>query len=332
MFQPTPRYPCEVGQFKSIMVGLSFRNEFLCVLFNFILVFYYGLAHLKSASSDASVDSNVNGVYVELEGGVQLVYQVPKSSEALTGVLFVAHGCSHSATDWWPKSQNCSACIGLPVEGSIVRMALERNMAVVAVTSSNRQHKCWVMKSDKVPVINAIKYVYQKAGIIAETASVPLYLYGASNGGSFVGTFAQEAKFEGLVVSAICVQIMFIKIHRFDEDMIPALFIHMPLDTHTKKMVSSVIDQINKHSPNSAKEFLCLKKALLPTYFNDHGAVLTIADSAKLIKAFSYSGLLSPLNILLENPRETNWREVSTDKVSPNIFLKKFTVFETSHR
>jgi hypothetical protein len=300
----------------TIMAGATFRNLYIRFLLNVVLMYTCGFGQSKSLSQGTSTESNSNGIYVELEGGIQLVYQIPKSNKALTGVLLVAHGCSHSATDWWPKSQNCSTCIGLPVERSIVRMAIERNMAVVAVTSSNRQHKCWVLRSDKVPVITAIKYVYQKAGLTAETASVPLYLLGASSGGSFVGSFAQEAKSEGLIVSAICVQIMFIKIHRFDEGMIPALFVHMPLESHTKKMISSVIDQINRHSPNSAKELLCLKKAIEPTYFNDHGAALTIADSAALTKAFKDSGLLSPQHFLLENPRESNWREVSMLKFS----------------
>lgn len=298
------------------MAGATFRNRILHFLLNVVLLYTCGFAQSKSLSPGTSAESNCDGIYVELEGGVQLVYQIPKSNKALTGVLFVAHGCSHSATDWWPKSQNCSRCIGLPVEKTIVQTALEHNMAVVAVTSGNRQHKCWVLKSDKVPVINAIKYVYQKAGFIAESASLPLYLLGASSGGSFVGSFAQEAKSEGLIVSAICVQIMFIKIHRFDEGMIPALFIHMPLESHTKKMISSVIDQINKHSPNSAKELLCLKKAIDPTYFNDHGAALTIADSITLTKALKDSGLLSTQNFLLDNPRETNWREVPMAEVS----------------
>ena len=303
--------PVAVLLLVSVMADATFRNLCIRFLLNVVLMYTCGFAQSKSLSPGTSAASSSNGIYVELEGGIQLIYEIPKSNKALTGVLFVAHGCSHSATDWWPKSQNCSSCIGLPIEQSIVRMALERNMAVVAVTSSNRQHKCWVLKSDKAPVIAAIKYVYQKAGIVAETASVPLYLLGASSGGSFVGSFAQEAKSEGMIVSAICVQIMFIKIHRFDEGMIPALFIHMPLELHTKKMISSVIGQINKHSPNSAKELLCLKKAIDPTYFNDHGAALTIDDSAVLAKAFKDSGLLSPQNFLLENPRETGWREVA---------------------
>ena len=70
-------------------------------------------------------DGVVEGVHalVKLEGQeIELVYQTPervlnKSSVAL---LFLAHGCSHSATDFFDKSVGCARCIGLPIERRIV--------------------------------------------------------------------------------------------------------------------------------------------------------------------------------------------------------------------
>jgi hypothetical protein len=54
---------------------------------------------------------------------IELVYQTPdrvlgKQSRA---ILFLAHGCSHAATDFFDQSPTCPKCIGLPVERRIVR-------------------------------------------------------------------------------------------------------------------------------------------------------------------------------------------------------------------
>jgi hypothetical protein len=54
----------------------------------------------------------LNGTYELLKVGesdsVELVYQAPDNA---TAVLLLAHGCSHSATDWWPRGAHCDASI-----------------------------------------------------------------------------------------------------------------------------------------------------------------------------------------------------------------------------
>lgn len=58
-------------------------------------------------------------------------------------VLFVAHGCNHAATDFWPPSRRCARCTGLPQERLVRLAALARGYAVVAVSSLDRQTQCW---------------------------------------------------------------------------------------------------------------------------------------------------------------------------------------------
>ena len=65
----------------------------------------------------------LKGIKSEIDVGdrkVEYVYQIPTSSAKPKGVVFLAHGCQHSSTDFWPKSDTCSSCIGLPVERAIV--------------------------------------------------------------------------------------------------------------------------------------------------------------------------------------------------------------------
>ena len=117
----------------------------------------------------------------------ELVYHLP-DNQPITGVLFLAHGCSHGATDWCTRgtshrelqtdnNNSHAMCRGLPVELSIVRKALAKGLLVVVTSSSNREHKCWTQK-DIAPTLQAIKYVYSKVLLTEGTQKVPLYLMG----------------------------------------------------------------------------------------------------------------------------------------------------------
>ena len=71
---------------------------------------------------------------------LETLWEVPAKPK---GVLFVAHGCNHQGSDFWPPSPRCRHCLGLPEEGLVRAAALRRGYAVVAVTSFNRDSKCW---------------------------------------------------------------------------------------------------------------------------------------------------------------------------------------------
>jgi hypothetical protein len=127
-----------------------------------------------------------------------VLYQRPQS--APIGTLFVAHGCSHSATDWWPRSAACPTCLGLPEEVAIVRSALMRGYVVIAMSSTDRDSKCWSAKRDGPSVARVLT---------TETwaAARPLLAFGASSGGSFVGYLAPHVRAAGGTLAAIAVQI-----------------------------------------------------------------------------------------------------------------------------
>ena len=80
-------------------------------------------------------------VHGAIDDKIELVYQTPEGfhpSLRTKALLFIAHGCSHAATDMFDHSESCEQCIGLPIEKRIVRSALKKGFAVVAVTSSDR--------------------------------------------------------------------------------------------------------------------------------------------------------------------------------------------------
>ena len=159
------------------------------------------ISYCSASSSSSSSSSRQNFSVIDLHhnkyqllNDVEFLYQFPVKNPFTNdyhqprGLLFLAHGCSHSATDWFPRSMNCTKCLGLPVEQTIVKEALNQKLIVLVITSVNRFNKCWSY-SDVNRVAMVINHMYNTVipstiyGTIS-TLSLPLYLLGASSGGT----------------------------------------------------------------------------------------------------------------------------------------------------
>jgi hypothetical protein len=77
--------------------------------------------------------------------GIEFFWQLPPDSSYPKAILFLAHGCGHAMTDWFPQSSACPDCIGLPEEMATVKLALEKLQVMVVVMSSldRKRFKCW---------------------------------------------------------------------------------------------------------------------------------------------------------------------------------------------
>lgn len=243
--------------------------------------------------------ANLGGVYDVLDG-TEYVYQLPPAQ--IHGVLFAAHGCSHSSTDWWPRSDLCTKCTGLPVEKSIVREALKRNLLVIAVSAQNRDHKCW-SSGDIATASSVINRIYKTK--LNSDYSLPLYLLGASSGGSFVGILPKSKTLKPKV-SAVCVQISAVRDHLN----VPVLFVLMRQDEYTMSMVQDRAD--HGYYPTH-KTLVCEPKPITPGYFAAHGAVRSVMESEIIQRTLLENGFLVPDSLLLrEDPRISHWRQVLT--------------------
>ena len=140
----------------------------------------------------------------------EVVWQLP--SQAPRALLFLAHGCNHGAIDFWPRSDACPTCTGLPEELNITRHALARGYAVVAVSSAaRRSHRCWALPglsgdeehggapSDVERVRKVLLSLSQREGLLQ---GLPQYAMGASSGGAFVLVLAAA-----LPLAGICSQV-----------------------------------------------------------------------------------------------------------------------------
>jgi hypothetical protein len=255
----------------------------------------------------------IRGEYVNQFFGsdkIEYVFQRPAFiDKPITGALFLAHGCSHSATDWWPRSESCPTCLGLPVEASIVKEAVRRNYFVFAMSSSDRLVKCW-SENDLTKATKLINFVYKN--FLSADFSIPLYLLGGSSGGAFVAMLA-SAQSTTPLVSAVCVQIM--GVHDLSTTLPPALFVLMVKDVHMMNHMKNIFREHKLESKGAFKHKLISISELKigPTFFAEHNEVLSIADSAALYQAFLSNGIISSTTqFLLKDPRdlESIWREV----------------------
>ena len=253
----------------------------------------------------------LTGKYFKVNN-IEAVYQLPSSTTTIKGVVFLAHGCSHSATDWWPKSDSCPLCIGLPVEMSIVRYGLEHGYVMLAMSSTNRRHKCWT-GHDLNKANTLITYFYQKIilSAIPETVSVlpPLHMLGASSGGNFVGILSQHRSTSDQPrVSSINVQIS--SIQEVDINKIPpTIFSLMIKDSFTLSTVrTNVLSRIDQHSIIEVPDL-----PITDSYFYDHTyGSITLEDSKKIAEVFYNQRLIdSRTKKLLNDPRMSEWRSVS---------------------
>ena len=281
-----------------------------------------------------SANLSSKGVLLEYNG-VQAVYELPikssgkgvGSTAAVEGVLFVAHGCSHSATDWWAASASCPQCIGLPVEVNIVNTAVQRyNLAVIAISSYDREgSRCW-SGVDTTRVVSMIAHFYRQIlgvnpskGRRAEDKGIvtlppPLYLLGASSGGAFVGHLAQDPALAP-PATAVTVQISSVFVQTASSSAVtmpPTTFVLMNKDEYTLAQVTRVIKGLSADQRPNFNIIRTQEKPILDNFFHDHSnKVISKQDSAKIRQALLEGGYIdASSSLLLQDPRSTDWRKV----------------------
>jgi hypothetical protein len=212
-------------------------------------------------------DVLLNGIYSVLDGK-EFVYQLPQGK--IEGVVILAHGCAHSSTDWWPKTDTCEKCIGLPIEKTIVKESLNRNILPIAISSSDRRHKCW-MPHDRVYVSKIMNHFYSSVLKIDDLNHYPIYMLGASSGGSFVGLYGTAHHHTGMNFTALCIQISSLYAQKIDSSP-PIIFVHMMKDKRTSSDISEMREKLKQRNVDTY-EIHCHPKKLYSSFFYDHGIV-----------------------------------------------------------
>ena len=136
---------------------------------------------------------------LERVAGAEVVWQKPPGGRA-KGVLLALHGCSHAATDWFPKGPRCAACLGLPEEVNVTGAALARGLAVVALSSADRDSGCWDAfpgSPDAAAARAVAAALLPRKGL----GGLPVLALGASSGGAFALALATELP---IIAGVVC--------------------------------------------------------------------------------------------------------------------------------
>lgn len=221
-------------------------------------------------------------------GHVEAVWQAPSRAVA---VLLLAHGCSHSATDFFPASAGCPACTGLPEEALISAAALRAGFLVVAVSSENRETKCWSPEVDGPRVSAVLKK------LLAGKEEKPLYALGASSGGAFV---AHLPDYEPRV-AALEVQIMAASFASLRRPFPPSRWVHMPVDAGMASGVTAVVAALRLEN-RPVEEVQLSPQPVTPAFLRARIPALGGAAET-VVAALRGADLLDKRGFLVSDPR-----------------------------
>lgn len=211
------------------------------------------------------------------------------------GALLVLHGCHHSAKDYFANNAKCTECKGLPQEMMITRTALNHGYVVIAISSFGT---CWSAEIDGPRVREVLKAFYNETAL----SNLPLYAFGASSGGSFVGmlpTILPHRTLSGLIVQISPVAVTRDELKAYP----PTVFSHMPRDERTAEFIAKNIEQFKKAGVTTIESRL-KPRAIDPDYFYQESfGKITQDESAAMLNTLSTFNLVDNDGYLTDDPR-----------------------------
>ena len=187
------------------------------------------------------------------DGGVEAIWDVPPDAK---GTVLALHGCSHDARDWFSSDQ-CSECHGLAQELQITNAALDAGYALLAVSSMGH---CW--SQEDVPRLASALDTYHEAN--RGMTRQPLYVFGASSGGSLAGLLPRvqlPKRVDGLII-----QIMAGPTGGGLDGYPPTVMSHMPKDARTAEYVKASIAEL-KAAGVKVVEHVLAPRRITDTFF-----------------------------------------------------------------
>ncbi|KAF3333344.1 hypothetical protein FCM35_KLT01035 [Carex littledalei] len=242
--------------------------------------------------------------------GTEVIYQIPNSPKA---VLFIAHGCTINAYDFWDKSPNCPHCTGLPEERIFVLQALERNMAVLTISSLG---ECWTFKRE----MENVEWIIHNWIQSNKLGDLPKFAIGASSGGYFVSALATKVEF-----SSICIMIAEGVFEQIDipKNYPPTLFVHMVKDKIRASAIGSNMAELMEKEIE-VKEIRCEEFPPDAGFLAKRVPGLETELTVKLIEVLGEKGFLDQKGYLKKDGRGIKWKEALVEK---KLIDEKFELF-----
>lgn len=237
---------------------------------------------------------------VERKNGTELIWQIPDWPKA---VLFLAHGCSGKAGNFWDMTSSCPNCVGLPEERLIVLHALSRKFAVLTMSSSGI---CWSFGNERLVVAGVVKWWIEKQKL----EKLPLVALGASSGGYFVSALASDLRFNSITL--MIAEGLFDRMD-IPKDYPPTFFVHMPKDEARKLRVNENLEVLKEMGVDVA-EIKCMEFPLSPNFLADRIPNLDLTTSIKLFKLFQEKGFIDKNGFMRNDGRATRWKAAASER------------------
>ncbi|PXF46841.1 hypothetical protein BWQ96_03370 [Gracilariopsis chorda] len=253
----------------------------------------------------------LNGTKQTTADGTEFVFQIARKRQ---GTVLLIHGCSHSATDWFPASPGCRDCIGLPEEMRIVYISLLSGYSVVSVSSTDRKRKCWHthpearLGSDYQRVDSAL---LEAKNLGVHDSSKPLFVLGVSSGGLFASSLPLRFYVDGVIsiVSSSVVSLWTDEFFSSHAIYTPHVFTHMAYrDGRTAQMVASSISKLQRMGVPCI-DFKVDPKAVTPEFLTDALSHLNRTVASEIVAALNAAGHLDSVWRLISDPRGSSWRK-----------------------
>jgi hypothetical protein len=267
---------------------------------------------------------------IDFKQSTVVLKEKPILNKPINGIFFIAHACTHSAYDFWPKSGRCPDCVGLAEEVEIVRSAISQNFYVIAISSLDRQSGCWGM-DDLAGVVTILEEVKRSF-----PSHLPLFGLGCSSGGTFLWKlfqYLEEIDHPLLRIDGMIIQSMALPIAQpplVPQLPPPIIFNPMPRD---QSMYESVLH--NNHSLVADHRYpslmvhigTCSPLPCSPEFISSRlwYLPLTLQEAQtinSLLRAHNYLNLHD--DYLIKDPTNptNNWRDLLVKNLSPETMAK----------
>ncbi|KAL4444236.1 hypothetical protein ABPG75_011973 [Micractinium tetrahymenae] len=225
------------------------------------------------------------------------------------GVLFMAHGCVHDAADFWPPSEACPECSGLPEEVSHTKQALARGYAVLAVDSRNRDfdNRCYSYEDDKW----GVKYILENWTREQGLGALPIFALGVSAGASFCLKLPKITRINGIVSEVLGVaQENFATPDMLGNTYPPTVFIDMQRDTSMTQRISESMQILHAHNVPAAT-IPVDPRPITHRFFSDRSQYITPELSREIVNGLREIGMIDYQGYVTTDPRYTTqpWKD-----------------------
>ncbi|ERN20474.1 uncharacterized protein LOC18448890 [Amborella trichopoda] len=232
---------------------------------------------------------------MEFMNGTDAIWQIPNSPKA---ILFIAHGCSGKAANFWDRSPGCPNCVGLPEERLLVLHALARKFAVLTISSTN---VCWDLKRDRKIVKGILKWWIEKNKL----EGLPLTALGASSGGYFISALATDVKFRSVV---LMISEGVFEAMEIPRNYPPTLFVHMPKDRARVGRIAENMEALRAKGIDVG-ELKCMEFPLTPRLLSDRIPGLDQTTSIAIFEIFKEKGIVNDDGYMRNDGRKIDWKE-----------------------